>query len=188
MATTAIDGVVWLLSSPLLPVCASIIGRAVIAHCFGTHSTTQTTATGALLDFTTEQQAVLISTGAAGIGTVNELLLQSHTGVIRLFPQVPPGQPASFYRLGARGGFVVSASLEWIGAGNNVAVVTNVTIASLAGQTVALLSPWGVAHGVQVTTLSGAHVDAKQAGCSPSACTFTWPTKEGEGYTVVESS
>ena len=44
--------------------------------------------------------------GAAGIGTVTELMLQSHTGTIELFPQVPPGEPASFKNLRARGGFV----------------------------------------------------------------------------------
>lgn len=44
--------------------------------------------------------------GAGGIGTINELLLQSHTGTLELFPQVPPGEPASFKNLRARGGFV----------------------------------------------------------------------------------
>ena len=44
--------------------------------------------------------------GAGGIGTVNELLLQSHTTTIELFPQVPPGEPAAFENLRARGGFV----------------------------------------------------------------------------------
>ena len=46
--------------------------------------------------------------GAGGIGTVNELLLQSHTATIELFPQVPPGEPAAFENLRARGGFVSS--------------------------------------------------------------------------------
>jgi hypothetical protein len=46
--------------------------------------------------------------GAGGIGTINELLLQSHTGTMELFPQVPPGEPASFENLRARGGFVSS--------------------------------------------------------------------------------
>ena len=49
--------------------------------------------------------------GAGGIGTVNELLLQSHTGTIELFPQVPAGEPASFKNLRARGGFVSAASI-----------------------------------------------------------------------------
>ena len=48
--------------------------------------------------------------GAGGIGTVSELLLQSHTGTLELFPQVPPGEPASFRNLRARGGFVSSAN------------------------------------------------------------------------------
>lgn len=50
--------------------------------------------------------------GAGGIGAVNEMLLQSQTGTIVLFPQVPPGQPASFRSLRARGGFLVSAALN----------------------------------------------------------------------------
>ena len=44
--------------------------------------------------------------GAGAIGTANELLLQSHTTTIELFPQVPPGEPAAFENLRARGGFV----------------------------------------------------------------------------------
>lgn len=49
--------------------------------------------------------------GLGGVGIVNELLLQSQTGVLVLFPQVPSGVPASFTNLRARGGFLISASM-----------------------------------------------------------------------------
>jgi hypothetical protein len=46
-----------------------------------------------------------------GVTVVTEMLLQSQGGVIRLFPGWPAGQSASFAKLRARGGFIVSA--EW---------------------------------------------------------------------------
>ena len=44
---------------------------------------------------------------------VQEMLLQSHTGIINVFPAVPPQwQDISFHRLRARGAFLVSARME----------------------------------------------------------------------------
>ena len=56
-------------------------------------------------------QMITAMEGLGGIGIVDELLLQSHTGTIKLFPQVPPGELASFSSLRARGGFLVSAAM-----------------------------------------------------------------------------
>jgi len=47
-----------------------------------------------------------------GVIATTEMLLQSQESVIRLFPLWPRGRMAAFTRLRARGGFVVSASLE----------------------------------------------------------------------------
>ena len=47
--------------------------------------------------------------GMALVMTVNEMLMQSHRGAIRVFPAVPDGFVAGFEDLLARGGFLVSA-------------------------------------------------------------------------------
>ena len=44
--------------------------------------------------------------------TINEMLLQSHEGVLRLFPVWPKEQPARFGRLRACGAFLVSSQLR----------------------------------------------------------------------------
>jgi len=55
------------------------------------------------------------------------MLLQSQGGMIRLFPCWPRDKSASFRKLGARGGFVVSS--QWLGE----AGLGTTTIASRAG-------------------------------------------------------
>ena len=70
--------------------------------------------------------------GVGGIGIVNELLLQTHTGVIELFPQVPLGQPAGFTNLRGRGAFLVSASMATGGRGQ----ISDVAIVSEKGEPV----------------------------------------------------
>ena len=55
---------------------------------------------------------------------VNELLLQSFEGFLRLFPGWPIGEPASFSRLRAVGAFLVSGSVDTAGAISNVSVVS----------------------------------------------------------------
>lgn len=66
---------------------------------------------------------------------INECLMQSVGGVIRLFPNWPAGKRARFETLRAVGGFLVSAAtgpngVEWI------------EVRSEAGGTLRLLSPW----------------------------------------------
>ena len=64
-----------------------------------------------------------------------ENFIQSHTGVIRVFPTAPPDFAGEFENLGAQGGFVVSAKRTSSG-------VESVTIQSLAGNLCALANPW----------------------------------------------
>ena len=71
--------------------------------------------------------------GVAGL--VNEFLLQSVGDKIRLFPCWPAGTDASFRRLRAQGGFIVSADFKG-------GKVVSATIESVAGGELKLLSPW----------------------------------------------
>ena len=66
---------------------------------------------------------------------VNECLLQSYNGIIRLFPNWPKEKRAEFHTFRAVGGFLVSARFE---AGQ----VKWVEIISEAGSTIQLYNPW----------------------------------------------
>jgi len=68
-----------------------------------------------------------------GLGIDN--VLQSHTGVIRVFPTVPDDFEGGFDNLGAQGAFVVSATRTKVG-------VASVTVQSLAGNACRMANPW----------------------------------------------
>jgi hypothetical protein len=67
--------------------------------------------------------------------TINEMLLQSHQGVIRLFPDWPKDKDARFDKLRAYGAFLVSAEMKG-------GAVQNVRIVSERGQLCTLRNPW----------------------------------------------
>jgi hypothetical protein len=66
---------------------------------------------------------------------INECLLQSYTGVLRLFPNWPKDKPAEFHTLRAVGAFLVSAALA-------DGAVQWVTIHSEKGARLRILNPW----------------------------------------------
>ena len=67
---------------------------------------------------------------------VNELLLQSFEGFLRLFPGWPIGEPASFQTLRAVGAFLVTADVDAAG------LVAPVVVKSEAGVLCVVMSPW----------------------------------------------
>jgi len=68
-------------------------------------------------------------------GLINEMLLQSHRGVIRVFPVFPADQRASFHRLRTFGAFLVSAGIDR-------GVVGNVLVESERGRPCVIVNPW----------------------------------------------
>lgn len=86
--------------------------------------------------------------------TLNEMLLQSHQDVLRLFPCWPKDKDARFGTLRAYGAFLVSAELK---AGE----VGDVTIVSEKGRDCTLVNPWPgravtlVRNGTPAETLRG---------------------------------
>ncbi len=72
---------------------------------------------------------------------LQEMLLQSRGGVVRLFPAWPKDRPVSFCRLRAEGAFIISASL----AGGEVEYAV---IDSEQGGTLTMVNPWGNAGAV----------------------------------------
>jgi hypothetical protein len=76
-----------------------------------------------------------IETCSTVTATINEMLLQSHQGVIRLFPDWPAGKDARFDKLRSYGAFLVSAEIKG-------GAVQNVRIVSERGQSITLRNPW----------------------------------------------
>jgi hypothetical protein len=67
--------------------------------------------------------------------TINEMLLQSHEGVLSVFPVWPLEKPASFYHLRAYGAFLVSSELK-------NGEVQYVELASEKGRICKIQNPW----------------------------------------------
>ena len=67
---------------------------------------------------------------------IQEMLMQSHTGIIRVFPAIPEGwKEASFDKMRAIGGFLVSASYQ-------NGKVQSITIQSEKGGILKILNPF----------------------------------------------
>jgi hypothetical protein len=68
-------------------------------------------------------------------GLINDFLLQSVGGIIRIFPSWPAGTDAAFHSLRTSGGFLVSAT-------QTDGKIPEVTVQSTAGGMLRVLSPW----------------------------------------------
>ena len=88
----------------------------------------------------------------AGFLAVNEMLMQSHEGVIRFFPVWPKTQDARFGNLRAVGAYLVSADLK-------DGEVSGVTIWSEKGRACTVQNPW---PGKQVQLIRNGIVEASE--------------------------
>ena len=103
---------------------------------------------------------------------LNECMLQSYSGTLRLFPNTQNLGPAQFRNLRAAGAFLVSA--EWNGK-----AVGNVELLSERGATARVVNPWGDRK-VRVRTATTTHsIEATMPGN-----TIEFPTRAGERYRV----
>jgi hypothetical protein len=103
---------------------------------------------------------------------VNECLMQSYDGVLRLFPNTANLGKAMFRDLRAAGAFLVSAAWD----GNTV---VEARLKSEKGSLARIVNPWGTA-GVNVQTVSpGVAVSHKQHDGL-----IEFPTKAGESYAI----
>lgn len=91
----------------------------------------------------------MLNSGPGLVAAVNEMLLQSFDGLIRIFPAVPGDWDARFAQLRAVGGFLVSSERE----GGDVRYFV---VESLEGERCRVLSPWPEEE-VTVTNLSTDH-------------------------------
>ena len=144
------------------------------------------TATLFILSYVLEKDMtanLYVHQGGGGIETcgttlaVNEMLLQSHEGVLRLFPVWPRNLPARFGRLRAFGAFLVSAELK-------DGKVANLAIESEKGKDCTVLNPWPEADVVVTETTDGnrATVSAQRDGER-----ITFKTRPGGHYLVQKA-
>ncbi|MGI9071590.1 MAG: glycosyl hydrolase family 95 catalytic domain-containing protein [Bryobacteraceae bacterium] len=103
---------------------------------------------------------------------LNECLLQSYSGTLRLFPNTMNLGPARFRNLRAAGAFLVSAA--WDGK-----TVSPVELLSERGATARVVNPWGKAK-IQVTSLG----DKRAVAVRYSGDAFEFATRAGERYRV----
>ena len=82
--------------------------------------------------------------------TINEMLLQSHEGVMRVFPAWPREKPARFARLRAPGAFLVTSEL-------NDGEVRSIIVESERGRPCRLQHPWAAGQAVLLQNDSGRH-------------------------------
>jgi hypothetical protein len=98
-----------------------------------------------------------LETSAILAVTINEMLLQSHEGIIRVFPSTPRDWPAAF-TLCARGAFIVSSERDRNAPPGFVAVK------SLAGNPCKIANPWPGQGVVLRDPISGGKVPFNVAG------------------------
>ncbi len=105
------------------------------------------------------------------LAPLQEMMLQSWDGALRVFPAWPDGLDAGFETLRAEGAFLVSAA--W-----SKGAVRTLTVTSEKGATCRLYPPWP--KGVRVLDAAGRPVATKDAGHGR----VSFATKPGAKYTV----
>ena len=103
-------------------------------------------------------------------GLINEMMLQSHGGVMRIFPVFPSGQSGSFHRLRTFGAFLVSGAID-------KGVVRPIVIESEKGRPCVLQNPW---PGKKVVLSSNQGQTREVSGD-----VLRLPTVEGERLTLA---
>lgn len=103
---------------------------------------------------------------------LNECMLQSHNGVIRLFPNTENLGPARFNKLRAAGAFLVSASHD----GKSI---VRLNIFSEKGKTLRFVAPWD-GRDVSIIRMS----DGKQIAHTLNRNEINAETEAGETYSV----
>ena len=103
---------------------------------------------------------------------LNECMMQSYTGIIRLFPNTQNLGPARFANLRASGAFLVSASYDG-------KIVSGVSVLSEKGKTARIASPWE-SGGIKVFRgKNGGSVPVRSEGEA-----FVFNTNPGETYRI----
>jgi hypothetical protein len=103
---------------------------------------------------------------------INECMMQSYTGVLRLFPNTQNLGPAHFENLRAAGAFLVSAAHDGM-------KISHLSVLSEMGKTMRLAKPWP-GSSVQVTRVRDGHTIAAEAQDQ----IVVFDTEPGEHYRI----
>jgi len=120
-----------------------------------------------------ERQPVFLESGSGFINAVDEMLLQSYDGVIRLFPAVPTSwKRVRVAGLRAVGAFLVCSEF-------NQGEISYVSVGSLEGQRCRVVNPWPD-QGIRVRELT----TKKEVKFEKQADKVIFDTSEGHFYVV----
>lgn len=121
---------------------------------------------------------------------MNEWLLQSHEGAIRVFETVPPGHAVSFHRLAAQDGFLVSASIDAAGLMRNCTVFLprpapgrHVLLPTMCRCFVP--SRWQGGRLAVVDSRTGASISYSGDAPAPHSHVISFKVQAGHEYTVL---
>jgi len=109
---------------------------------------------------------------SGAIEAINDLLLQSDGGVVRLFPVWPTTTDASFVKLRTKDALVISSALQ----GGRVSYVD---VTSIAGKPVSLQNPWP-GRTVVINRVGGGNV-----GYTTNGSVITFSTDAGATYNLT---
>ncbi|MDR0593790.1 MAG: Ig-like domain-containing protein [Bifidobacteriaceae bacterium] len=115
---------------------------------------------------------------AANVSVVNDALLQGNEGYLNIFANWYNDQAASFTRLRANGGFVVSA------AQNSRGKVTSASVLSEQGVDAAVLNPWE-GYTLAVQDSAGDPVEVEKLYTNSIGTVYGFATEAGETYQLV---
>lgn len=109
-----------------------------------------------------------------GLGTaavIQEMMLESNGGLIRIFPHWPVGLAGRFVNFRAEGAFLISATVK-------AGTISGLAITSEEGKQCHILDPWN--GPVVIKDRAGRHIEA----INLNAGAFEFPTKIGETYLI----
>jgi len=106
--------------------------------------------------------------------TVNEMLFQSHQGLLRFFPVWDMTKDAAFSQLRGYGAFLASAELEQ-------GVVKNVSLYSEKGRPCKVLCPWKTG----MTILKNKIAIAGEVQESKEGLIYSFETETGTAYQLL---
>lgn len=113
---------------------------------------------------------------AGGIEFINNMLLQSSSGILKVFPNWT-GSDAQFYQLREKGAYLVSSELSQ-------GVVQYIDIVSEAGKSVTIVAPWDFAS---VLDSEGNALDIEYGVTKNTGeKTITFSAIQGEEYRITE--
>jgi hypothetical protein len=111
---------------------------------------------------------------------INNMMLLSDRGVMKVFPNWPDNTDAKFVRLREKGAFLVSAEYD----GKAKEVKEGITLFSEKGSPITLASPWK--EGITVTDRNGNEIEVLKGSVPnhPEEVTYTFGTEANMRYTV----